>query len=131
MIKLYRLKRQIIGCLARLLSHLDLSIPGYSFEISLIKTFAIEIIKVMNWQICHALQKSPQICNRMSCTCVLVMLYICDFILKFSKSAVLFLITLLNEYKCRDSLKRRIYETILSTSFFFFLVSIWFCSFCL
>lgn len=49
MIKLCRLKRQIIGCLAQLLNHLDLSIPGYSFEISLIKTFAIEIIKVMNW----------------------------------------------------------------------------------
>lgn len=74
MIKLYRLKRQIMGCLTQLLSHLDFSIPGYSFEISLIKTFAVEIIKVMNWQACHILQKSPQTCSRMSCTCVLVML---------------------------------------------------------
>lgn len=73
-IKLYGLKRQIVGCLRQLLSHLDFSIPGYSFEISLIKTFAVEITKVMNWQACHILQKSPQICSRMFCTRVSVML---------------------------------------------------------
>lgn len=87
MIKLYRLKRQTIGCLTQLLSHLDFSIPGYSFEISLTKIFAVEIIKVMNWQACHILQKSPQICSRMSFTCVSVMVQFCDFILEFSMSA--------------------------------------------
>lgn len=60
-IKLYGLKRQIIGCLTQVLSHSDFSIPGYSFEISLIKTFSVEITKVMNRQACHTTQESPQI----------------------------------------------------------------------